>query len=122
MSMPSSAIERVGSLPTISECVTYKDMIFISGQVASDPVPDSVFAQSQSILKIIDRYLAIAGSDRTKILMFSITLVDMNSYAEMDRAVGEWIVEGCVPARASTVQSQLARADWKVEVAAIAAR
>jgi len=107
MTLGPMEIKRYGHLATISEYVAYNGMVFISGQVATDPVPDSIFDQAINVLETIDRHLVNAGSTRRRILVLSITLTDMGNYGEVERALAGWLLRDCAPARVTTVESRL---------------
>ncbi|HEY4164452.1 MAG TPA: RidA family protein, partial [Dongiaceae bacterium] len=68
----------------------------------------------------VDALLKEAGTDKTKILKANIWLADMSTFAEMNKAWGEWVAKGHAPARA-TVESKLAGPNWKVEIMLTAA-
>ena len=61
-----------------------------------------------------------AGSDKSKLLSATIWLTDMGTFGEMNAVWEGWVVPGQTPARA-TVEAKLAAADYKVEIAIIAA-
>ena len=58
--------------------------------VATGPGAD-VAAQTRAALAAIDRNLADAGSDRTRILRATVNLTDMNAKEEMDAVWRDWI-------------------------------
>ena len=77
--------------------------------------------QTADILAQIDAILAEAGTDKTKLLSASIWLTDMGTFGDMNAVWDSWVAPGCTPARA-TVEAKLATAEYKVEIAVIAAR
>ena len=64
-------------------------------------------SRRREILAAIDRLLAEAGSDKTKILSATIYLADIATFAEMNAVWDAWIPAGHTPARA-TVEAKLA--------------
>ncbi len=68
----------------------------------------------------IDRLLAEAGSDKTRILMCQIFLADLKDFAAMNAVWNEWVPAGHTPPRA-TVQAKLARPELLVEIVVTAA-
>ena len=114
------SIKRIGDSGNISDAVIHGGLVYLAGQVAEDPVAPSVYEQTKNILKQIDALLKEAGSDKTKILKTNIWLADMATFAEMNKAWGEWVAKGHAPARA-TVESKLAGPQWKVEIMLTAA-
>lgn len=114
-------ITRIESGPRMSKAVVHGDTVYLAGQVADKAAGGSVTEQTTDILAIIDRFLAAAGTDKTKLLSANIWLTDMATFGEMNAVWDAWVAPGCAPARA-TVQAQLAASQFKVEIAVIAAR
>ncbi|MFO6448331.1 RidA family protein [Erythrobacter sp. NE805] len=98
----------------MSQAVIAGGFVFLAGQVARDPVP-SVEAQTRDILASIDRLLAEAGSDKTRIVSATIWLADIATFAEMNTVWDAWVPEGHAPARA-TVEAKLALPQFLVEI------
>jgi len=69
----------------------------------------------------IDRLLALAGTDKTRILSAQIWLADMATFSEMNGVWDAWVPQGHTPARA-TGSASLATPDYKVEIIIVAAR
>src|ERR1044072_515661 len=107
------SIKRYGDATTIADMVTHNGIAYLAGQVAEDPVSPSVYEQTKNILKQIDALLAEAKSDKTRILKANIWLADISTFAEMNKAWGEWVPKGQAPARA-TVGSKLAAPPYKL--------
>jgi enamine deaminase RidA (YjgF/YER057c/UK114 family) len=105
----------------MSQAVIHGDTIYLAGQVASEAKGKSVGEQTGEILATIDRLLAEAGADRTKILSATIYLADIGTFAEMNAVWDAWVPAGHAPARA-TVEAKLAAPAYTVEIACIAAR
>lgn len=111
-------IKRLETGPRMSQAVVANGFVFLAGQVAEDPVP-SVAAQTRDILASIDRLLAAAGSDRTRILSATIWLADIAGFAEMNSEWDQWVPTGHAPARA-TVEARLAASQYLVEIGIVA--
>jgi enamine deaminase RidA (YjgF/YER057c/UK114 family) len=116
------SIQRLQIGPRMSQAVIHNKTVYIAGQVAAGAPGGNVADQTKEILAKIDALLAEAHSDKTKLLSATIWLVDMKSFAEMNRVWDTWIVAGATPARATVVSAQLASAEFKVEIAVIAAQ
>jgi enamine deaminase RidA (YjgF/YER057c/UK114 family) len=114
------AIIRLHSGPRMSQAVIHGSTVFLAGQVADHAKGKSVAAQTKEILAAIERLLAEAGSDKTKILSTTIYLADIATFAEMNAVWDAWIPAGHAPARA-TVEAKLAAPVYAVEIACIAA-
>ena len=104
----------------LSEMVVHGDTIYLAGQVAGDPKAD-VGSQARQVLAQIDKLLAEAGSDKTKILSATIYLTDMDDFATLNEAWEAWVPAGNCPARA-TVEAKLAAPEYRVEIQVVAAK
>ena len=117
--MKSVDIERfAGSYPGRSRAVAYDGLVF-SVATAADASAD-VAEQTRRSLAALDRNLADAGSDRTRILSATVYLTDIGAKAQMDAVWNDWIGRHDWPQRAC-VQAALAP-DTLVEITLIAAR
>jgi enamine deaminase RidA (YjgF/YER057c/UK114 family) len=105
----------------LSELVIHRasGLCWLAGQVADDPKSD-VTGQTRQVLAQIDRLLAEAGSDKTKIASATIYLPDMADFAAMNAVWEAWVPAGATPARA-TVQAKLAGPDYRIEIQVVAA-
>lgn len=106
----------------MSQAVVYGGVVHLAGIVADDLVP-SVADQTRQILAKIDRLLAMAGSDKTRILKANIWLSDIRRFDELNAVWDAWVPQGNTPARA-TVEARLAGPGYLVEImveAAVAA-
>ena len=108
-----SDIKRIGVGKRMSEAVIANGMIWLAGQVGTPGTP--VADQTRAVLAEIDRILAEAGSDKTKIVQAQIWLADMADFPAMNEVWDAWVPQGHTPARA-TGESALATPDYKVEI------
>lgn len=104
----------------MSQAVVHGETVYLAGQVADEPGGD-VVAQTRQVLAAIDRLLAAAGTDKTRILSATIYLADIGTFAQMNSVWDSWVPAGHTPARA-TVEARLAAPAYKVEIQVIAAR
>jgi enamine deaminase RidA (YjgF/YER057c/UK114 family) len=104
----------------LSEAAILQGTIYLAGQVAEDTT-HNIEGQTREVLGHIDRLLAEAGSDKTRILMCQIFLADIKDFAGMNAVWNEWVPEGHAPPRA-TVQAKLAKAEWLVEMVVTASK
>ena len=114
-------IERHETGPRMSKAVIHGDTVYLAGIVADSPKGKSVAEQTKNILSQIDGFLALAGTDKTKLLSANIWITDMANFAEMNSVWDSWVSPGNTPARA-TVDAKLASPDYKVEIMVVAAR
>ncbi len=108
-------IRRIGPGKRMSQAVIHGNTVYLSGQVSETKSGRPVGEQTADILGQIDRLLAEAGSDKTKLLKANIWIADMATFAEMNAAWDAWVAPGCAPARA-TVEARLAAPEFTVEI------
>jgi enamine deaminase RidA (YjgF/YER057c/UK114 family) len=113
-------IERYNIGARLSDMVEYNGTLYLAGQVADDQHAD-ITVQTQQVLAHIDRLLAQAGSDKTRILSCTIYLASMGLYAGMNAVWDQWVPGSHTPARA-TVEARLAAPGYLVEIQVIAAK
>ena len=114
-----STIARLHPAKRYSEASVHNGTVYLTGQVADDATQD-IAGQTAQVLAAIDRLLADAGSDKTKILMAQIFLADMADYDGMNAAWDAWIDRSAMPVRA-TVEARLAGDQYRVEIMVTAA-
>lgn len=114
------SIQRFHVGKRLSDMVIHDNTIYLAGQVADDAKADAA-SQARQVLAQIDRLLAEAGSDKTKILSATIFLPSMADFPVLNAAWEAWVPAGQCPARA-TVEAKLAAPDYKVEIQIIAAK
>ncbi len=114
------SIQRLKVGPRLCQAVVHGDTVYLAGIVADHPVPDAA-AQTGQILDQIDKLLAEAGTDKTKILTTTIWLSDIRYYDEMNTVWDKWVSQGNAPARAC-VESKLAQPKYFVEIRVVAAK
>jgi enamine deaminase RidA (YjgF/YER057c/UK114 family) len=113
-------IQRLHTGPRMSQAAIHGRTVYLAGQVADDPSQD-VAGQTRQVLASIDRLLAEAGADKTRILSATIYLADIGTFAQMNSVWDAWVPQGHTPARA-TVEAKLAAPAYKVEIQVIAAQ
>jgi enamine deaminase RidA (YjgF/YER057c/UK114 family) len=111
-------ITRIDVGPRMSEAAIHNGVAYLAGQVGKPG--GSVADQTRDALAEVDRILALAGSNKTRILSAQVWLADIAGYAEMNAVWDAWVPQGQTPARA-TGESKLAAPDYLVEVIVVAA-
>ncbi len=111
-------IRRIDAGPRMSQAVIYNNTVYLAGQVGEPGT--SVTEQTKNILASIEKLLAEAGSDKSKLLSAQIWMADMADFAEMNAAWDAWIDGKDAPARA-TGEAKLATPAHKVEIIVTAA-
>jgi enamine deaminase RidA (YjgF/YER057c/UK114 family) len=113
-------IKRHQAGPRMSQAVEYGNTVYLAGQVAAD-AKTGVVGQTEQILQQIDKLLAAAASDKSKLLSATIYLADIATFAEMNSVWDRWVDKQNPPARA-TVEAKLAAPQYKVEIMVVAAK
>lgn len=111
------SIKRLELGPRMSQAVIHNGIVYTAGQVAKG---DTVKAQTEAILANIDRLLAEAGTDKSKLLSATLWLTDMDNFAEMNAVWDAWVDPDNTPARAAT-EARLALPEFLVEIMVTAA-
>ena len=114
------SIERINCGPRMSSAVVHGNTVYLAGLTADDRTLD-VKGQTKQILDKIDKFLAQAGTDKTKVLSANIWLTDINTWSQMNEVWDVWVAPGCTPARA-TVEAKLAAPGLTVEIMVQAAK
>ena len=114
-----SNIHRVNVGKRLSDMAVHNGVAYLAGQVADDTTQD-ITGQTAQILAVVDKLLATAGTDKTRILMAQIFVANMKEFDGMNKAWDAWVAEGNAPPRA-TIEERLASADYKVEIVVTAA-
>ena len=112
-------VRRIHVGDRMSEIAIHNGTVYLAGQVAGDATQD-IRGQTTQVLAAVDKLLAEAGTERAHIVMCQIYLADMADFAAMNSIWDDWVEPGDAPPRA-TVQAQLARPQWKIEVVVSAA-
>ena len=113
------SIERIEAGPRMSQAVIHGGTVYLAGQVGAPG--KSVADQTKAVLGQIERLLAAAGSEKSKILSATIWLADMADFGEMNKVWDAWLDGRDAPARA-TGEAKLATPDYKVEILLTAAQ
>jgi enamine deaminase RidA (YjgF/YER057c/UK114 family) len=112
-------IKRLHVGQRLSEIAIHNGTVYLAGQVADDAGGD-IGAQTREVLGHVERLLAEAGSDKSRILSTQIYIADLADFPGMNAVWDAWVVPGHTPPRA-TVEAKLANPAWRVEVVVVAA-
>ena len=113
-------IKRLHVGKRLSEVAIHNGTVYLAGQVASDTTQD-ILGQTREVLGHIDRLLAEAGSDKSRIISTQIYITDMANFPAMNTVWEAWVVPGNTPPRA-TVEAKLADPACLVEIVIVAAQ
>jgi len=114
-------IKRLHVGKRLSEAAIHNGTVYLAGQVAAGDPSQGIEGQTRQVLAEIDKLLAEAGSDKSRILMCQIFLTDLDDFAGMNSVWEQWVADGNAPPRA-TVLAKLAKPEWKVEMVVTAAQ
>ncbi|MEO5845386.1 MAG: RidA family protein [Caldimonas sp.] len=114
-----SPLKRLHSGARLSDVSIHNGTVYLAGQVAGDASQDAA-GQTRQVLAAIDRLLGEAGSDKSRILMAQIFIADMADFAAMNAVWDQWVPADAKPCRA-TVESRLAKPEWRIEIVVTAA-
>jgi enamine deaminase RidA (YjgF/YER057c/UK114 family) len=113
-------IKRLHGGKRISRVVIHNGVVYLAGIIALEKHGQSVGEQTRDVLALVDRLLAEAGTDKTRLLTATVWLADMRRAEEFNLVWEEWVADGCAPARA-TVEGRLTSPDHAVKVTVTAA-
>lgn len=112
-------IERIEQTPIMHRVVKSNGLVFIGGTAADDESLDMA-GQAAEVFAKVDRYLAAAGSDKSKLLSVTIFVSDLALKGPMNEAWKAWLSPEHMPARATIGVGDLGDG-CLVELTAIAA-
>jgi enamine deaminase RidA (YjgF/YER057c/UK114 family) len=114
------SIKRIEPSARSSRAVAYDGLVILGGQTADDRTQD-VGGQTRQVLGKIDKFLAAAGTDKTRLLSAQVWLRDIRrDFAGMNEVWDDWVASDAAPARA-TAQCEMASPEILVEIIVIAA-
>jgi enamine deaminase RidA (YjgF/YER057c/UK114 family) len=112
-------VQRFDVGARLSEMAVHNGVCYLAGQIAADASQD-IAGQTRQVLAAIDALLARAGTDKSKLLMVQIFIKDLADFPALNAIWEAWLPAGNAPPRA-TVQANLAKPEWRVELVVTAA-
>ena len=115
--MNSSPIQRINPAAQWSDAVVHNGIAYFV------EVPESgtdITSQAQAVFAQAERTLALAGSNKSRLLIATIYLKHMADRTAFNAAWQAWLPEGCAPARVC-VSAEMASPDYLLEIAFTAA-
>ena len=94
-------IQRIEPASRMSQAVRYGDTIFLAGQVGESG--EDFAMQVEKALSNVDRLLADAGTDRSRLLQATIWLADRGDYARFNEIWEAWLDGAPSPTRATAI-------------------
>ena len=93
------SINRIEPGKHLSKAVVHNGIVYVAGQTASDASQDMV-GQTKQVVAAIDKFLAAAGTDKSKLLTSMVYITDMSLKADMDSVWIPWVDPANPPTRA----------------------
>ena len=108
-----------------NQAVLNNNMLFISGQIALDPISmtinnSSIKDETHQVMKNIKNILVEAGMDFKNVVKSSIFLSDMSYFNDVNEVYGSYLETGMEPAR-ETIAVKTLPMNVNVEISMIAA-
>lgn len=117
--MNHTDIQYFNCTEVMSTITVFNQTVYLSGQVPTDTNLD-ITAQTQQVLEKIDQLLALANTDKSRLLSAQLFIKNLADFNSVNAVWIEWL-HGCnTPARA-TIQADLVNPDWLIEISVIAA-
>jgi 2-iminobutanoate/2-iminopropanoate deaminase len=110
-------ILRTETTPILHRIVEYNGIVYLAGFTADD-TSASAKAQTENILAKIDKHLAMAGTDKSKLLTATIYVSDMSAKPQMNEAWTAWLKPELFPTRACVATGLDGGADVEIVVSA----
>lgn len=119
-----STLHAPAAIGPYSQAVVHGGVVYVSGQIALDPVSGQVVgadvsAQTVQVLANLGAVLEAAGSSRSQVIRTTVYLREMADFAAMNIVYAEFFGE-TRPARATVAVAGLPR-DVRVEIDCVAA-
>lgn len=112
-------IHRQGTTKRYSDSTSFHGVVYLV-EVPSIET-GTIEMQTADLLANLEKVMAAAGTDKTRLLQVQVFLTDMADYDGFNAVWDAWIPEGTAPSRACIEVKGLARKGWKVELVATAA-
>jgi enamine deaminase RidA (YjgF/YER057c/UK114 family) len=115
-----SNIVRIETNSRASRAVVHNGIVYLCGMTAEDRSQD-IRGQTVQALARIEKYLALAGTDKSQLLTAQIWIKDIvNDFQIMNEVWDAWTETGCAPTRA-TGQCDMGKPEILVEIIVSAA-
>lgn len=114
------AIVRRELEPILANVVEAAPFVFTAGAIADD-LTKTVEGQAREAFRDLDKFLAMCGSSKSRILTATIWLADIRLREAMNKAWLEWVDPKNLPARAC-VEGKMADAECLFEIQVIASK
>jgi len=117
----SGVTDPTGGLPVISLASVHGGLVYVCGVTADPNKLGDVKDQTRQVLALIDRLLARAGTNKSKLISTQVWLTDMGLFAAHNEAWNSWVDTNNPPVRACLHSPALWHPGLLVEIMATAA-
>ena len=118
--MSNSDIQKINTNEVMSAVTVFNKVVYLSGQVPKNTEQD-VAGQTREILATIEELLALANTDKSRLLSAQLYLKNLSDFSTVNAIWVDWLKGFFAPARA-TIQADLVNPDWLIEIAVTAAQ
>lgn len=118
--MSNSDIQKIKNNEVMSAVTVFNKVVYLSGQVPKNTEQD-VAGQTREILATIDELLALADTDKSRLLSAQLYLKNLSDFSAVNAIWVDWL-KGCVAPSRATIQADLVNPDWLIEIAVTAAQ
>jgi enamine deaminase RidA (YjgF/YER057c/UK114 family) len=118
--MSNSDIQKINTNEVMSAVTVFNKVVYLSGQVPKNTEQD-VAGQTREILATIDELLALADTDKSRLLSAQLYLKNLSDFSAVNAIWVDWL-KGCVAPSRATIQADLVNPDWLIEIAVTAAQ
>jgi enamine deaminase RidA (YjgF/YER057c/UK114 family) len=106
--------------PILSLAVEHGNTVYLAGIVAKN-LKNDIKGQTEEVLAQIDRLLAKAGTNKSKVLSATIWVSDIRNRLPMNEVWTKWVDPNNLPVRAC-IEAKLADPAGLVEIMVVAAK
>ena len=118
--MSHSDIQKFNTNEVMSAVTVFNQVVYLSGQVPKNTDND-VAGQTREILATIDELLALANTDKSRLLSAQLYIKNLSDFSTV-KAIGIDWMNGCVAPSRATIQADLVNPNWLIEIAVTAAQ
>ena len=118
--MSHSDIQKFNTNEVMSAVTVFNQVVYLSGQVPKNTDND-VAGQTREILATIDELLALANTDKSRLLSAQLYIKNLSDFSTVNAIWIDWM-NGCVEPSRATIQADLVNPNWLIEIAVTAAQ
>ena len=118
--MSHSDIQKFNTNEVMSAVTVFNQVVYLSGQVPKNTDND-VAGQTREILATIDELLALANTDKSRLLSAQLYIKNLSDFSTVNASWIDWM-NGCVAPSRATIQADLVNPNWLIEIAVTAAQ